>query len=133
MGFLQEPWLAEIDFSTLEKVNGSYVSDDLRSREDDVIWRVRFKGRWWLHILVEFQSSVDACMALRIMDLARPALPRHPSPRAAARRPEAAAGAAHRAARPPTALERHPRHRPNDRHAAGHKPRRAARHSCAAR
>jgi hypothetical protein len=46
VGFVQEPWLAEIDFSTLEKVNGSYVSDDLRSREDDVIWRVRFKDRW---------------------------------------------------------------------------------------
>jgi len=33
------PWLAEIDFSTLQKVNGSYGTDDLRSREDDVIWR----------------------------------------------------------------------------------------------
>ena len=33
------PWLAEIEFRTLEKVNGSYVTDDLRSREDDVIWR----------------------------------------------------------------------------------------------
>ena len=29
VGFVQEPWLAEIDFSTLEKVNGSYVTDDL--------------------------------------------------------------------------------------------------------
>ena len=68
VGFVQEPWLAEIDFSTLEKVNGSYVSDDLRSREDDVIWRVRLKDRW-LHpyILLEFQSSVDAYMALRVM------------------------------------------------------------------
>ena len=25
------PWLAEIEFSTLEKVNGSYVTDDLRN------------------------------------------------------------------------------------------------------
>ena len=68
VGFVQEPWLAEIDFSTLEKVNGSYVTDDLRSREDDVIWRVRFKDRWlYLYILLEFQSSVDAYMALRVM------------------------------------------------------------------
>ncbi len=36
---VQEPWLADIDFSTPEKVNGSYVTDDLRSRDDDVIWR----------------------------------------------------------------------------------------------
>ena len=33
------PWLAEIEFNTLEKVNGGYVTDDPRSREDDVIWR----------------------------------------------------------------------------------------------
>ena len=46
VGFVQEPWLDEIDFSTLEKVNGRYVNDDLRSREDDVIWRVRIKDRW---------------------------------------------------------------------------------------
>ena len=46
VGFVQEPWLDEIDFSTLEKVNGRYVTDDLRSREDDVIWRVRIKDRW---------------------------------------------------------------------------------------
>ncbi len=25
---------------TLEKVSGSYVSDDLRDREDDIVWRV---------------------------------------------------------------------------------------------
>ncbi|NDG42202.1 MAG: hypothetical protein EBY28_23295 [Betaproteobacteria bacterium] len=39
----------------------------MRSREDDVIWRVQFKGRWlYLYILLEFQSSVDAYMALRV-------------------------------------------------------------------
>ena len=37
VGFVQELWLPEIGFSTLEKVNGSYITDDLRSREDDVI------------------------------------------------------------------------------------------------
>ncbi len=34
-GFVREPWVAEADFTTLEKVSGSYVSDDLRQREDD--------------------------------------------------------------------------------------------------
>ncbi len=28
-------------FSTLEKQGGSYVTGDLREREDDIIWRVR--------------------------------------------------------------------------------------------
>lgn len=67
-GFVDEPWLAELDLDTLEKANGSYVADDLRDREDDVIWRVRFKERWlYLYILLEFQSKVDAHMAVRML------------------------------------------------------------------
>ena len=45
-GFVHEPWVAELDFTTLEIVSGSYVSDDLRSREDDVIWRVKYRQSW---------------------------------------------------------------------------------------
>jgi hypothetical protein len=67
-GFIHEPWVAELDFATLEKVSGSYVADDLRDREDDIIWRVRFKDRWlYLYLLLEFQSSVDAHMAVRVL------------------------------------------------------------------
>lgn len=43
-GFVREPWVAQVDFTTLEKVSGSYVTDDLRDREDDLIWRVRWRG-----------------------------------------------------------------------------------------
>lgn len=67
-GFVREAWVDELDFATLEKVSASFVSDDLRDREDDVIWRVRW-GRDWLYVylLLEFQSTVDAFMAVRIM------------------------------------------------------------------
>ena len=66
-GFVNEPWLADLDLDTLEKANGSYVSDDLRGREDDVIWRVRIKDCWlYLYILLEFQSTVDIYMAVRL-------------------------------------------------------------------
>jgi len=34
-GFVKEAWVEELDFATLEKVNGSYVSDDLRGRADN--------------------------------------------------------------------------------------------------
>ena len=67
-GFVREAWVDALDFSTLEQVSGSFVSDDLRDREDDIIWRVRW-GREWLYVylLLEFQSTVDSYMAVRIL------------------------------------------------------------------
>ncbi len=67
-GFVKEQWVEELDFSSLEKVNGSYISDDLREREDDIVWRVRWGTDWlYVYILLEFQSTVDHWMAVRIM------------------------------------------------------------------
>ena len=67
-GFVHEPWVKEVEFDTLEHVSGSYVSDDFREREDDIIWRVRWRDRWlYVYLLLEFQSTVDRFMALRIM------------------------------------------------------------------
>jgi len=67
-GFVHEPWVNELDFTTLEKVSGSYISDDLRSREDDVIWRVQYQQGWiYVYLLIEFQSTIDAYMAVRLM------------------------------------------------------------------
>ncbi len=68
LGFVREEWVAKLDFDSLEKVSGSYVSDDLRERHDDVIWRVRFADKWlYLYILLEFQSKEDAHMAVRVL------------------------------------------------------------------
>ena len=67
-GFVRESWVDQLDFATLEKASGSYVSDDLRDREDDVIWRVRFGDDWiYVYILLEFQSQPDKYMAVRIL------------------------------------------------------------------
>ncbi|TBV14575.1 transposase [Stutzerimonas kirkiae] len=66
-GFVQEDWVRELDFSTLEKVNGHYVSDALRERVDDLVWRVRHRGQWlYIYLLLEFQSRNDHWMALRM-------------------------------------------------------------------
>ena len=68
-GFIHEDWARQLDYTTLEKQNNSYVTEDLRDRIDDVVWRIKLlDGRWlYLYLLIEFQSSVDPWMAVRIM------------------------------------------------------------------
>ncbi|MCK7546073.1 Rpn family recombination-promoting nuclease/putative transposase [Marinobacter bryozoorum] len=67
-GFVRQEWVNHLDFSTLEKVSGSYITDELRDREDDVIWRVRWGEKWlYVYLLLEFQSTVDKYMAVRVM------------------------------------------------------------------
>lgn len=68
VGFLPGEWTAALDMDSLEKMNGSYVTDDLRGRHGDAVWRVRWGEDWlYVYLLLEFQSSVDRFMALRIM------------------------------------------------------------------
>ena len=68
LGFIPDEWLHSFDYGTLERVSGSYVSEDFRNRADDIVWRVRVGGDWvYLYLLIEFQSRVDRYMALRMM------------------------------------------------------------------
>jgi hypothetical protein len=47
---------------------GSYISEDFKQREDDIVWRVKVGGAWvYLYLLIELQSRVDKYMALRMM------------------------------------------------------------------
>ena len=68
LGFIPDDWLHGLDYSTLEKVPGSYVADDLRQRSADVVWRVKTGEDWlYLYLLIEFQSAVDPFMAVRML------------------------------------------------------------------
>ena len=68
-GFVGEEWVHQTDFSTLEKVGDGYVTDDLRERESDVVWRLRWGRESWIYVylLLEFQSTVDPSMAMRVL------------------------------------------------------------------
>ena len=69
-------WIDRIDFSTLEPMPTEMIDKAFRSRFTDRLWRVRFRAEdgtiHWLHIIVmlEFQSTVDWFMALRMQSYA---------------------------------------------------------------
>ena len=68
LGFVPGPWRERADFSSLERVNASYVSESDRQRHDDMVWRLKVGEQWvWVYLLLEFQSEADAWMALRML------------------------------------------------------------------
>jgi hypothetical protein len=70
-GFVHEPWVADLDFSTLERTGASFTSDDLRERHSDMVWRLRWedgeRGWFYVYLLLEFQSTPDPFMAVRLL------------------------------------------------------------------
>src|SRR5215212_828447 len=70
-GFLGEDWCDQLDFTTLQRVGSSFVSDDFRERHSDVIWRLRFREEpddwFYVYLLLEFQSTPDRFMAVRLL------------------------------------------------------------------
>ena len=59
-----------LDFDTLERLPASFVTEHLGQRHADMLWKVQTThGRWlYLFVLLEFQSTVDRAMALRMLD-----------------------------------------------------------------
>jgi len=64
--FVGGAWLSDLDFGTLVRVSENYISDDLRSRADDVVWCARC-GDQLLYLLLEFQSRTEPYMAMRVL------------------------------------------------------------------
>jgi predicted transposase YdaD len=73
-GFVEEPWVESLDFSTLKRVNASYVSPQLKGREGDLVWKLRRRdgAPLYVYLLIEHQSQVDRFMAVRLMVSVRP-------------------------------------------------------------
>jgi hypothetical protein len=85
---VHEDWVTRLDFSTLERVPSTFLTrNKMLRRESDVIWRLRWQGeeRWlYVYLLLEFQSTVDPFMAVRMMTylglLYESLIPRHQTP-----------------------------------------------------
>ena len=66
-GFVDQPWIDDLDFTTLEQLNRHFVTPQLGWRESDIIWRAQFRRNWlYVIVLLEFQSRPDRYMALRM-------------------------------------------------------------------
>ena len=65
--FVKERFVKGLDFSSIKKLNASFVSEEFRNRESDVIYEIKSHGQTtYIYLLIEFQSTVDRFMALRM-------------------------------------------------------------------
>lgn len=66
--FVDEDFTKELDFSSLEPYKTKFVTESYARRESDVIWKVKFRGHdIYLFLLIEFQSTVDRRMPIRLL------------------------------------------------------------------
>jgi len=66
--FVDEDFTKELDYSSLEPYKTKFVTESYARRESDVIWKVKFRGRdLYLFLLIEFQSTVDRRMPIRLL------------------------------------------------------------------
>ena len=67
--FVDQPWVDDLDFSTCETLDKSFISKHYQETESDLIYKIRLKDRTiYIYILIEFQSTVDKFMALRVLN-----------------------------------------------------------------
>jgi len=64
-----EPWVQNLDFSQACKIDKSFITPRKKKLESDLIWRIPLQSGpdVYLYILIEFQSTVDHFMALRML------------------------------------------------------------------
>ena len=69
-GFAARGWSGALDFESLASLPASFVGRELQQRHGDLIWRLRFRDDRWLYLvlLLEFQSTVEPAMAVRILE-----------------------------------------------------------------
>ena len=69
--FIEEDWVAELDFERAERLDKSFVSEHYKETEGDLIYKVPLRNSdkvIFLYILIEFQSTVQRFMVLRTLN-----------------------------------------------------------------
>ena len=67
--FVAGPWLDGLDLDGMERLNARFHATSGERRESDMIWRIprRGGGDTYLVLLLEFQSTANPWMALRVL------------------------------------------------------------------
>ena len=64
--FVHESFVRHLDFSSMERLDKSFVTQDFQEKESDIIWKLKYKNKpFYIFLLMEFQSTVDYAMPLR--------------------------------------------------------------------
>jgi len=59
----------EFDYSSMERVDHRFVSDQFKQRESDLIYKIDCRGKdAYIFFLIEFQSEVDYTMSFRVLE-----------------------------------------------------------------
>ena len=67
--FVNQEWVHSLDFDTCETLDKSFISEHYKETESDLIYKIQFHDREvYIYILIEFQSTVDPFMALRVLN-----------------------------------------------------------------
>ena len=67
--FVNQEWVHSLDFDTCETVDKSFISEHYKETASDLIYKIQFHDHEvYIYILIEFQSTVDSFMALRVLN-----------------------------------------------------------------
>ena len=67
--FVKEDWVDDLDFGSCQTIDKSFISQHYKETESDLLYKVGLKAREiYIYILIEFQSTVDDFMALRVLN-----------------------------------------------------------------
>ncbi len=70
MALTAEEIIRNLDFARAVRVNRSFIPDDLRKRETDILYRIPYRDsdrEIWLYLLTEHQGEPDPTMPWRIL------------------------------------------------------------------
>lgn len=66
--FVNQDWVKDVDFDSATPLNRTFVSNEYKERETDLIQKVKIKNQdAYIYILIEFQSSIQKFMAVRVL------------------------------------------------------------------